>query len=251
MKARKAPAQRERGFGILELVIAVAVVGTLAMILFASIQTARDRSGAVKCAANLRQIAAAGLNWIADHNGALPDRSYWSLTLQGKSRDSYSLFPYLGLPQGNENADTVLTCPTLKAKYRPLNSPTSVTNSWHRTYGMNMYTFGSISQATNHDDLEFSHRYLARVPQPSKTAFFFDGPITRTGSDVAAYNNRFQYPELRQLGPDQMDVKGSDYIHSGAINVVFLDGHLEAITYERVVRENLTDRSLPFWGRKP
>ncbi|HWL54378.1 MAG TPA: prepilin-type N-terminal cleavage/methylation domain-containing protein [Chthoniobacteraceae bacterium] len=251
MNRTDASLKTRRGFSVLELLIVVAVIGTLAMIILAGVQSARERSAAARCAGNLRQLSAAGLNWIADHNGSLPDRSYWSLTLQGKSRDSFSLFPYLGLPQGNENVDTVLTCPTLKAKYRPFNLAESVTASWHRTYGMNMYTMGSISLKTDHPDLVFSYLRLPNVPHPSKTAFFFDGPITPMGNGIAAYANRFQYPELRPVGPGDREIRGTDYIHSGAINVVFLDGHVETITHERVVRENLTDRSLPFWGRKP
>lgn len=192
----------------------------------------------------------AGVAYSSDNQGYLPDQTYWSVILRGSATDRWSLLPYLGIPEGQRDEDSVLTCPTLRAKYEMRSG--SVVSSWHRTYGINMYVMGSISGSRNpqdHSTLEFSYMKLMAIPFPhSDVAFFFDGPVTIVAPGVGAFNQKFQYPEFRETGPG---VKGSDYIHGDAINVVFLDGHVERITRKQAVQENLTDRSKPIWGRKP
>lgn len=192
----------------------------------------------------------AGISWSTDNEGYLPDRTYWAVVLRGSSTDRWSLYPYLGIPEGSVDEDSVLTCPTLVSKYK-INS-SSVVSKWHRTYGINMYTVGSISGSRDQNEqssLEFSYRKLDAIPFPlSEVAFFFDGPVTITAPGVGSFNQMFQYPEFRDA---DIGVKGSDYIHSGAIHVVFLDGRVERITREQAIEENLTDRSKPLWARKP
>ncbi len=237
---------------MLEMILVIAIIATLVILLASALGSARGQSRTAKCANNLRLLATAGLHWIADHNGSLPDRSYWPVIVRNRSTDQWSLLPYLGIPSGNEHRDSVLTCPAYSAKYRPNYSPEGVVNSWHRTYGLNMYLFGTVAGGGTDDaDLANSYRRLSSVPSPSLTAFFFDGPVTPAANGVGTYNPLFQYPEWRTVTPASIGIKGTDYIHNGGINVVFLDGHLERITPEQAARDDLSNKRNVFWGRKP
>lgn len=240
-----------RAFSLLEVLVSITVVVILGMLILPSFLSVQGSSAAVRCATNLRNVMIASLAWTTDNDGFLPDRTYWSVILRGSSTDPWSIFPYLGIPEGNRDEDSVLTCPELRNKYE-IGQPRSVVSAWHRTYGINMYTIGSISgsrRVEEQSSLEFSYMKLSAIPfDLSKVAFFFDGPITIVSANEANFHQVFQYPELRDAA---VGVKGTDYIHSGAINVVFLDGHVKRISREQNLKENLTDRSKPIWGRKP
>ncbi len=242
----------QNGFSLMELLLVIAALSLLLLLALPAIQSVRRAANEARCATNLRNLGAAGLNWVQDHAGILPDRSYWSVYIRGTASDRLSLLPYLGLMEGyNSDRDTVLTCPAYRDLFFPYNPETSVINSFRRTYGLNMYLFGSIKGLTDGPDFEFSYRKLAYLPKPARVAFFFDGPVTPIEKGGGSYNGIFQYPEWRKTGPETPGTKGSAYIHNGGINIVFLDGRVERVTYPQALREGWDKRDSPIWGRKP
>lgn len=241
-------------FTLIELMVAVMIVAVLIAMIITVSSTARARAGDATCAQNLRGLASAALNWSNDHGGALPDKSYWPVYVRGRSTDPFSLHPYLGIPEAAErNLNSVLTCPRYAAKYKPYNPETNTQNSWHRTYGLNMYLFGSYKggETSDPEEMRYTYARLSNIPAPAATAFFFDGPVTPRAGDGGAFNANFQYPEWRRTSSETPDLKGTDYIHDGGIHVVYVDGHVERITEARAIADDLKEKSNPFWGRKP
>ncbi|MBX9579649.1 MAG: DUF1559 domain-containing protein [Gemmataceae bacterium] len=57
---------------LLEVLVAVAIVGTLVGLLLPAIQRVRHRAGVTECANQVRQIGIAAQNYAADHGGDLP-----------------------------------------------------------------------------------------------------------------------------------------------------------------------------------
>lgn len=246
------------GFTLIELMISIVIVSILATLLFSGASMARGKMNDVTCSGNLRQLASAAISWSNDHDGRLPDRSYWPVFVRNRVTDAYSLHPYLGIPPENLEQDSPLTCPRYKAKYKPVSNAGTVVNGWHRTYGLNMYLFGSISggDTSDADEMQKTYGRMSSIPSPGTTAFFFDGPVTPNGSGGGSYNGIFQYPEWRKTSSATPGLKGTDYIHDGAIHVAFVDGHVERISEERAIRETLMAQPKPpnenkFWGRKP
>jgi prepilin-type N-terminal cleavage/methylation domain-containing protein len=63
---------RRRSFTLLELMIAIAIIGILAMMLVPALQTAREKARATNCMANLRAISTALTLYADDQYGKMP-----------------------------------------------------------------------------------------------------------------------------------------------------------------------------------
>src|SRR6266571_7382431 len=88
-----------RGFSLVELLVVIVVIGTLAAFLLPAYATARRNAHMAPCISNLRQIGMAVKMYMDDHNGARP------LGLQPVSDGGYFKSPAILLcpndPTGN------------------------------------------------------------------------------------------------------------------------------------------------------
>ena len=69
MKAARQPRENKRAFTLIELLAVIAIIAILAALLFPAFGKAREAANRTKCASNLKQLAAAGLMYVADHDG--------------------------------------------------------------------------------------------------------------------------------------------------------------------------------------
>jgi len=69
MKIDSVPFCRRKGFSLMELLIVIAIVGTLLAILLPVLSQARDSARTAACADRLRQIGAGLMAYVNDHNG--------------------------------------------------------------------------------------------------------------------------------------------------------------------------------------
>ena len=88
-------------FTLVELMVVIALIVVLVGLLLPAINAARDRAQRTRCLSNLRQIANAAINQIADTAPYLPQRSEW----RKFGEEAESLLPYLG------NELEVFNCP--------------------------------------------------------------------------------------------------------------------------------------------
>lgn len=192
------------GFSLVELLVATAVIGVLAVMLTAAVGAVRDRAKTTACAANLRQWGTALQLDLADHDGRLPRRGQGVQPVRVIDRPEdwfNALPPYLGMDTYAERVErgdpvrpgenSVFVCPAA-----------TVTNSFEHfiCYGMNMYL-------SRWDQPEPTA--AAALPDPAHLAFMADSP----GGYASTVPSAAQYSVMPR--------------HGGAANVLFVDGHVE------------------------
>ncbi|MEB3330702.1 MAG: type II secretion system protein [Candidatus Sericytochromatia bacterium] len=70
--AARARVGRRAGFTLLELMVVVGIVGTLAAVAYPNFQASQDRARNASMIANVKVVQTALLQYSADHNGGLP-----------------------------------------------------------------------------------------------------------------------------------------------------------------------------------
>lgn len=67
----------QRAFTLVELLIVVGIIGVLISILLPALNRARESANAIKCAANLRSIGQAMMNYVTENKGIFPMSNYY------------------------------------------------------------------------------------------------------------------------------------------------------------------------------
>lgn len=216
---------RHRGFSQIELLTVIAIVVVLTAILIPALRGVRESSYSTKCAANLRQLATAGLHYLNDHNGVFHSRN---LEHPSTHASAPGISDYLGFePNKWIYEDTVYTCPAEQAGDKPS------AYIYHRTYSVNEWT---INYPTKKPSPESSQTYAPKIDDfvnPSATSYIMDGTINTD----AQLEKGFRY--FNHLNESQVDTI-MRYPHNKKINVVYLDGRVESFTREEMPRVRYT-----------
>lgn len=199
-----------QGFSLIELLVVVAITGLLAMLVFPSLQTARERAKTAACTSNLRQVGVAMLNYAADHDGTLPPAAdlgqawpycFW-MAMVG---------PYVGITIPiNGSTELKLTgiyagifrCPGKK--------------DW-RLMGNGVTEFNRVSFGMNSFDTQVNG-----VGKALKQVAVAELSRTLLVADVAT-----SYPVL--ANSDYMYKGFTALRHRKTDNVLFCDGHVQAV----------------------
>ncbi len=199
----------QSGFTLLELLIAVAIVGVLAALVLGMMSRLKDRANGVKCANTLRQVGTALFSYVSDNDGALipgsepePNKLWYNV-----------LEPYMGGPEIDVNSGNRPAWQECPSKVFRTKDRFSVGYGWN-------YTFFGTSWA----DGEYTKWYygygarMAGVPEPSKTIIIGDSmdlnKVTESYQNIYIY---FAYDLFAKR-------------HGGKGNYLFLDGHVEGLT---------------------
>ncbi|AHF90950.1 N-terminal cleavage protein [Opitutaceae bacterium TAV5] len=195
----EASAPPRRAFTLVELLAVIAIIGVLAAIILPVLGSVRSKATAVRCSGQVRQLGVALQMYLQEHKGIMPptDNAAWKFenhTAQGirMLRQYYRPGPaFVWKPDGTFIRDETDICPSVAQ-----NGLTTNPVNGGPDYGM-------ASQATGKN----AHTHYE---QPSRTPVIWD-------SWNAAWTN------------DSGAKKTLPLRHSGALNCVFLDGHVERI----------------------
>ncbi len=205
------PAVRARvsaGFSLIELLTVIAIIGVLAALAIGVVGRVRESAKSARCTANLRQIHQAAMLWGNDNRRIIPAGEELAIGTRNANgnypRFEARLRPYLAALHG-QRADrrSVFSCPS--AEIRTQHDASTV-----HAYGVVDTVNGTAGRGRT---------FLVR-----------GDPKRPFVADKRVYN-----PDGNLNGSDYVTASTVEYRHGGGTkaNVVFFDGHVEAIDAAR------------------
>lgn len=216
--------EARRGFTLIEVLVALAIVAILMSILLPALGAVREAGRSAVCLSNLRQAALACLTYADENRGVGPaiGEPYgtwpnWALVVQ-----TYAGAPGV-TPAELYSTRSVLVCPTVNAFY-----PESMT----RTYAMN--ATGHSGQPGDPDDYDDpgrpGHIRLSRgvgIDRPAETALLLDSAVAHIPGNAPPPTRTSSVIDFRQA--DHL-LKRVGWFHDGrrAFDAAMADGSARA-----------------------
>lgn len=226
-----------RAFTLVELLVVIAILGILAALLFPVFSRARENGRRASCQSNLKQIGLGLLQYSQDFDEILVADWHGSTAADGTDKTqplssatvSYkwmdAAFPYIKNEQ-------VFNCPSAQGRaarpyryYKNLSAETEDYGSYTITHG-----YGANNSVRTPP---VSHPLLDDLVNLSQVA---DAPRTVWISD----GNGDFYSSVTVNGVNNVLER-----HLEMTNVLFLDGHVKAVTLDRINRYDSTGTFLP------
>ena len=226
-----------KGFTLIELVVAIIVVALLASIVLPSLSAAKGIANQTACASNLRNMTLAvclyaqeNRNWLptAEPPGReFPDNRHWFMNADLlENMGTHFLKAGNGAPLGPPEDGTILICPTHE---NPRLWRDGTVPAYGLSYGMN----GTWGLGGRPDHLK--RRRVDQFMDVSGAMVFMDARGVKAAPGIVLYKGC---------------PKGNiDFRHRGKANAAFLDGHVESVA-EKDVPFGMENRFKPFWSAK-
>ena len=193
------------GFTLIELITVIAIIAILAAMLWPVGSRMVERGRASVCMSNLRQLALGVALYCGDHDGAFPDSSPY---YPGVSGIWYPLLSGIGGGGGGSwPTATYVPHPGRSSKKGPYFCPSNKANISTGSASWTSYAYNSNLAG------------VRRASVQKKIALFLDSYSSKDKSTwYVDYGSRGNPTWI-----------ASDGVHSGGVNVVFVDCHVEYV----------------------
>ena len=206
-----------RGFTLIELMLAVAIIGVLIAIMVPAFAAGTRVAQAVACQNQIRQIGLATRLYARDNDGRMPRSSHSALAARTRPW-GYALMPYLGYgqytkpgPEWDAIFNGFYRCPEDSRR-----------KEW--SYGKNVWfelSPGEMDEAGGAAN-GMTYEYIESIRRPSSTILYGELASGSMGDHIMAH---YWY----MGGAPEVDARR----HGTTSNYAFVDGHVEALEFKQ------------------
>ncbi len=233
---------KTKNFTLIELLVVIAIIAILAAMLLPALEKARESARSSNCKNNLKQLGLIAAQYTLDHNDYNLGYVIWNggvrTNVPAKWHEHMITDKIVSSEKrGSNNYSKQLICPS---DPNPRISHNMIPN--HLSYGYNYY-IGTTGE-NDVDPNGASGRYLwKKVTQPNRY-------LTRT----TLWGDKWKYYANNPTVANAIDANGVDShrttsnnasigvnrAHSGGMNSVYADGHVETVNYILIYRTSST-----------